>query len=234
MRRLALVLSVLAVLSLSACAGREQQSIAPPPVSTASSPSESAEDADTGGDAKTSQYTVGDILLADKTVVKAADFTAVDSANLPVAVIAGSRDDGTAFGVGVHRSDTPLQWAPAGTTGCTTPFTEMMCTDSSTGDTDGSDNWDVICTHDAQGAGDAAENYPAFHFINTYALTYGLPESYTSGWYMPSIAELCTVYENRAVINTSLQKIHELDRSASMDGLGTNWYWASVPIRQSR
>lgn len=142
-------------------------------------------------------------------------------------MIAGTRDDGVPFGVGVHRSSTPLQWAPAGTAGNTTSFAETVCTDSATGDPDGSDNWEAICSKDAQGASDAEKNYPAFHFINTYADTFNLPESCADGWYLPSIAELCTVYENREAINASLERIFELDSGASMDGLGTNWYWSS-------
>lgn len=120
----------------------------------------------------------------------------------------------------------PLQWAPASTAGNTISFTETVCTDSSTGDTDGSDNWDVIRAEDARGAADAEKNYPAFSFINTYADIYNLPESYASGWYIPSIAELCMIYENREAINAPLKKISELDSGAAMDGLGTNWYWS--------
>lgn len=56
------------------------------------------------------QLMVGDIILADGSTVKAADFSEIDEENLPIAVIAGFQEDGTLLGVGVHRSDTPLQW----------------------------------------------------------------------------------------------------------------------------
>ncbi len=218
MKILTLVLSMLMTLSLTAC---DNSGIPPVPSS------ETTGGAASGGDDTAIQYVVGDIILADGTVAKAVDLTAVDSANPPVAVIAGTRDDGISFGVGVHRSSVPLQWAPAGTAGSLTNFTETACADSSTGDTDGSDNWDVIFAEDVPGTTDAEKNYPAFHFITTYADTFQLPERCASGWYLPSIAELCTVYENREAINTSLKKIYELDSSAAMDGLGTNWYWSS-------
>lgn len=226
MKILTLVLSMLMTASLTACdnSGPRPSGSSTPPVV---SPETAGATASGDNDGTAIQYVVGDIILADGTVIKAADLTAVDSDNPPVAVIAGARDDGISFGVGVHRSSTPLQWAPAGTAGNTISFAETICTDSSAGDPDGSDNWDVVCAEDKQGAADAERNYPAFHFINTYADTFKLPESCAAGWYLPSIAELCTVYENREAINTSLEKIYELDNGASMDGLGTNWYWSS-------
>ena len=226
MKILTPVLLILMTVSLTACDNSGLQlsdSNTPPAVSMETTNGS----AGGGSDGTTIQYVVGDVILADGTVTQAGDLTAVDSANPPVAVIAGTRDDGTLFGVGVHRSSAPLQWAPAGTAGNTISFAETICTDSSTGDTDGGDNWDVICSQDAQGAADAEKNYPAFYFINTYADAFKLPESCAAGWYMPSITELCTVYENRETINHSLEKIYGLDSSASMEHLGTNWYWAS-------
>lgn len=137
-------------------------------------------------DSVSAQYVIGDIILADGSVMKETGLTTVDSSNIPIAVIAGYQEDGTAFGVGVHRSDTPLQWAE-----------------------------------------DGEKNYPAFDFADTYASTYDLNGDYTSGWYMPSIAELRSIYQNREAVNISLQKIYELDNNAAMDGLDTNWYWSS-------
>lgn len=58
----------------------------------------------------TPSLSLGDIVLSDGSVVKEADYKAIDDDNVPIAVIAGWKEDGTAFGIGVHRSDTPLQW----------------------------------------------------------------------------------------------------------------------------
>ena len=44
---------------------------------------------------------------------------------------------------------------------------------------------------------------------------------------MPSLAELCEVYKNRAVINESLTKIRGLDSNYADKSLGTSWYWSS-------
>ena len=66
---------------------------------------------------------------------------------------------------------------------------------------------------------------PAFAFVDAYAETYGTD----SGWRMPDIEELSAIYQNREAVNTSLRGIHELDGTAAVGGLGTNWYWASTP-----
>lgn len=151
------------------------------------------------GGTASAQYTVGDIILSDGSGVKAEELTSVDSANLPVAVIAGLNDDGTAFGLGVHRSENPLQWEV-----------------------------DDIYAQDHADDEDASEGYPALNFVDTYAENYDLVGDYASEWYMPDIIQLRTVYENREIINAALKKIYSLDSSASMDGLDTNWYWAST------
>ena len=90
-----------------------------------------------------------------------------------------------------------------------------------TGDTEGSDNWEEICAVDPEGTQDPATNYPAFNFANTYGTTAGLTGTgYESGWYVPSIAELCEVYKNKDVIQTSLTK-------AGGFTIGTSYYWSS-------
>lgn len=233
---MAFILCLLLTLSLTACSGGETQTSSTTeetelPDSVPIELEQSDKNTNSEDEAVTVQrYAVGDIILADGSVATA-NLTAIDSGNLPIAVIAGFTDDGAAFGVGVHRSDNPLQWAPDGTAGYGAKFADIICAQDATatfsGDTNGSNNWDVILSDDVGGAADAAKNYPAFHFVNTYAQTYNLQGSYASGWYMPSIAELSCVYENREAVNTSLQKIYELNNSAAMNGLDTNWYWSS-------
>lgn len=177
------------------------------------------------------QYEIGDIILADGSMVKESDLTIVDSSNVPIAVIAGFKEDGTAFGVGVHRSDVPLQWASDNSAGYATNFTDTVCTQVSDfafmGDTDGKDNWKAIYDQESEDTVDAEVNYPAFHFVNTYASKYGLSGKMASGWYMPSIAELYKIYQNRKAVNNSLQHIYRLDEQAAMNGLETNWYWSA-------
>ena len=63
--------------------------------------------------------------------------------------------------------------------------------------------------------------------MNSYAQNYKLSDEYYYGWYIPSIEELNTIYQNRDTLNSSLQKIYNMDNNAAMNGLGTNWYWSS-------
>lgn len=221
------ILSTLLVLSLTACGNQKESDVSEE--QNGNSFSSKSENGNSG--ATTEQYSVGDIVLSDGSIVKTANLTAINSDNLPIAVIAGFKDNGAAFAVGVHRSDSPLQWAADNTNGYAAKFADTVCTQNNdntfSGDIDGSDNWSRICAADSDGTIDTEKNYPAFHFVNTYAETYGLTDTYGSGWYLPSIAELCTIYENREKINTALEKIYGLDHSAAMDGLTTNWYWSS-------
>ena len=90
---------------------------------------------------------------------------------------------------------------------------------------DGSDNWQEICKVDAEGTQNAAENYPAFHYANTYGETHSLPENYKTGWYMPSLTELCYVYRNRDVLNKAIK---------ALDGVELGiCYWSSSQIAGS-
>lgn len=228
------VLSGLLVFSLIACnSSAKQPSSTDGEISIPdnSKTEESIEGTDSKDIDTDTQYALGDIILADGSTVKAEDLTAIDRNNVPIAVIAGFQENGTAFGIGVHRSASPLQWASDASAGYATNFKNIVCTQKSaldfSGDKDGSDNWEMICTQDNKDTSDSAVNYPAFHFVNTYAETYGLNGEYASGWYMPSIAELCKIYQNREVINNSLQHINSLDNDAAMNGLATNWYWSS-------
>ncbi|MDE7444792.1 MAG: DUF1566 domain-containing protein [Lachnospiraceae bacterium] len=229
-----LVLSGFLMFSMAACSNTEI------PSGSSDAPSLSSETdfvepadsmAENGNDIISVQYEIGDIILLDGSIVKEADLTIVDSSNVPIAVIAGFKEDGTAFGVGVHRSDEPLQWASDDSAGYAANFTDTVCTQESDfgflGDTDGEDNWKAICDQESEDTADAEVNYPAFHFVNTYASNYGLSGEMTSGWYMPSIAELCKIYQNRETVNNSLQHIYRLDEQAAMNGLETNWYWSA-------
>lgn len=165
-------------------------------------------------------YEVGDIILADGTKVSVGDVSSytVDENNKPVGVVAMISD---VYGALVPKviglqSANSLMWALDGTTGYNTLFTNIICEPSQhgsgapstatfTGDTEGCDNWEYICSIDPEGTKDAATNYPIFDFANTYGSTPGLiGTDYETGWYVPSIAELCEVYRNKDVIQTSL------------------------------
>ena len=184
-------------------------------------------------------YEVGKIVLADKTVVDKNDYSAIDPTNPPVGIICAINSYKVPLMIALHTSGSTLRWAKDGSTGYNTKFDGIICTPSKrgtgaaetatfTGDTDGSDNWEYIKSIDPAGAADAATNYPAFHWVNQYNTQYAAQLGGTNfAWYMPSLAELCEVYKNRAVINESLTKIRGLDSNYADESLGTSWYWSS-------
>ena len=182
-------------------------------------------------------YAVGDIILTDGSKVSVANVEtySIDENNKPIGVVTMFSD---IYGVptpkviGLQESASELMWAPKDTTGNNRKIINIICTPSQEGsdaaltatftrDTDGSDNWEEICAVDPEGTENAATNYPAFNFANTYGATAGLTGTdYENGWYVPSIAELCEVYKNKDVIQTSLTK-------ASGFTIGTSEYWSS-------
>ena len=180
----------------------------------------------------------GKIVLADNTVVDKDGYTAIDPANPPVAVVYKTNAYGGAIGVALHRSHLP--WAKRNTTGYNTKFEGIVCTPSVlyqteaaasatfTGDTDGSDNWDYICSVDPEGTANAAVNYPAFDWVNTYNETYKSKlGSARPAWYMPSIAELCEVYKNKGAVNASLSKINGLNSAYADEAFGNRYCCSS-------
>ena len=183
-------------------------------------------------------YEVGKIVLANKTLVDKDSYSAIGSSNPPVGIICAINSYGVPRMIALHTGSS-LVWAKSGSTGYNTKFEGIICTPSTTGsgaaqtatftgDTDGSDNWEYIKSIDPAGAADAATNYPAFHWVNQYNTQYATQLGGTNfAWYMPSLAELCEVYKNRAVINESLTKIRGLDSNYADESLGTSWYWSS-------
>ena len=181
-------------------------------------------------------FNVGDIILTDGSKVSVADVSkyTIDETNKPIGVIASaSYGGGTGNAVGLQRSSSSLRWAPSGTTGYNTKFTEIQAKyydydyiDGKytnyvfTGDMDGSDNWDYICSVDPEGTKDAATNYPAFNYANNYGTTANISGTYKDGWYVPSVAELYDVYTNKEVVQTSLT-------AAGGFTIGTSYYWSS-------
>lgn len=169
-------------------------------------------------------FSVGDILFTDGTRIKAEDVKygiPAEQISKAFAVVAFSKDYGAnSVAVGLQKG-TNLMWAPSGTTGYNTNFTEIQGTTTS-GDMNGSDNWDYICSVDPTGSANVATNYPAFNFANTYGQTAGLTGTdYEDGWYLPAIAELKSVYDNRHIVAESLSAV------GGAETLGSGYYWSS-------
>lgn len=97
-------------------------------------------------------------------------------------------------------------------------ITTIQCTPSSTGshsvdtvtftgDKDGSDNWDSICSFDSTYSANPQYNYPAFNYANNYGTYWGITGKYATGWYMPSIAELCYVCQYKDDLHSRFQAL---------------------------
>ena len=169
-------------------------------------------------------FNVGDILFTDGTRIKAENvkYGIPDTQYEKAFGVVASAPYGGVTGkvLGLQKSSSRLKWAPDGTKGYTTNFTEIQAayTGSSssgytfTGDLDGSDNWEYICSIDPEGTDtpeEIATNYPAFDYALNYGKTAGLTGTkYETGWYIPSVAELYDVYTNKEEeVQTSLTAV---------------------------
>jgi hypothetical protein len=169
------------------------------------------------------EYHAGDVLLNDGTILPYdTNFTA-EQKNNAVGVLFMGADQKPAGWLGLYNSaggtnSGSYQWASERTIGYNKRFTDIICTPSNTdnepastatftGDTDGSDNWAYLCQQDPTGTADAATNYPAFNYVNNYATTANLTGDYATGWYMPSLAELCYIYRNKSDLNSVLNTL---------------------------
>ena len=195
--------------------------------------------ADTPLYAKWIHYSVGDVLLNDGSFVPYSEITS-EQVNSVVGVVYCLDQNNAPMGVVGLQNTYNKAWAPQGTTGYTAKFESISCTYSGSsasdatfsGDLDGSDNWAYICSIDPEGAADAATNYPAFNYVNNYASTAGLTETdYEDGWYMPSLAELCTIYNNKETINNALNTIKTI-KSDAAELLDLN-FWSSSSIESN-
>ncbi len=185
-----------------------------------------------------SDYEIGDIVLADGTKFSVKDienYTA-DSSNPAVCVVAGFNQNGIPFGLALKKSAETLVWAPTSSAGYSARVdgTTVTCFSDEKngyvfeGDSDGSDNFEFLCTLDSVGTQNdsLAENYPAFYFVKNYGTNQELYGNFADGWYLPSIAELYEISKNINTVQESLKKT---------DGFsfGTNIYWSSSQAEDS-
>ena len=205
---------------------------------------------------RTHPYKVGDIVLADGSIVSAAQYKA-NTRNPAIGVIAFFKDSsfpnagnygtsrtGTkenAYIIGLKQKQGVIQWATKSAQGVkvikplqsypsTLGYSAAVAASFYAGsDNDGSDNWSQLCA--AVTDENISGRYPAFEYAESYGKTAGITGSYSSGWYLPTIAELSYVYRNKRYINESLELIDgatrvngALYRSSSQnafDGEGT-------------
>ncbi len=181
---------------------------------------------------------VGDIVFSDgsATPYKAYLTLTEEQKSKAVAVIyyAGSAESvlgAKTLGVGLKNTgtDNTLAWAKNGVNGSGTKITAIQCKPSEYGsgraatakftdDLDGSDNWKALC--EAVSDEGTSGNYPAWEWVNAYAMTANLKGDYASGWYLPTIAELCMLYREKDTVNSALEK-------AGGTKIADTGYWSS-------
>lgn len=163
----------------------------------------------------------GDFVLKNKTYVRKEYYSELTQYErnqiIGIALVPNS---GVPVILGLKFPDTSLMWAVAGTTGGNSYFTDLATNVNKsyindhdyeytiTGDLDGSDNWDYICSIDSVGTQNSATSYPAFYFANMYAAVAGLMGSeFADSWYVPSINELYEVSKQFDALNESLKTL---------------------------
>ena len=181
------------------------------------------------------KFSVGDILFSDGTYIKSTDVChgiPEEQISKAITVISVITSDGRTLGVGLNKGKN-LSWATKGSFGYKTNFEKIRAEDSGSvnkgftfsGDKNGSDNWDYICSIDSEETDDAESNYPIFNFAQIYGTTAGLEETdFEDGWYVPTVYDLYEMYKNSEVIQNSLKLVKGF---SFIEGLNQSSYWSS-------
>ncbi|MBQ3670107.1 MAG: DUF1566 domain-containing protein, partial [Treponema sp.] len=179
---------------------------------------------------KASPDAVGDIVFKDGSAEPySAGLTLTDEQK--AAAIAVIFDADKKLGVGLMQG-TDKMWAKNGTAGygnIATLLATKTTSGSNAGDaefsgagaSDGSTSLGTFKDFVKNNGNDYSdENYSAWYWIENYAATAGLTGAYASGWYMPSIKELCDLYKAKEAVNNSINKTGGTQMSIS-------WFWSS-------
>ena len=162
-----------------------------------------------------SKCAVGDFVLKNGTILSK-DKTP-ESGTVAAVIVRAATNDKPALGVGIVHNESGLEWCTDSAAGYSTKITALKG-DTASGYMDGRDGWDKLkaACSDAESN---PENYPAWNYSLTYAKTNSLEGDLATGWYLPTVAELYTIYQNITAVNESLSK-------AGGSTFGTSWYWS--------
>ncbi|MBS7310403.1 MAG: chitobiase/beta-hexosaminidase C-terminal domain-containing protein [Treponema sp.] len=150
----------------------------------------------------TPKYSVGDFVLKNGTILSK-DKTP-ESGTVAAVIVRADTSTKTALGVGIVHKKSGLAWCTESATGFETKISALVG-DETSGYMDGSDGWEIL----KEACSDAAsnpENYPAWNYSLTYAKNNGLTGDLATGWYLPTVAELYTIYQNKTAVDESLSK----------------------------
>ena len=163
-----------------------------------------------------SKAAVGDIVLKDGTFVKPENFTDEMKDKAAAVIVRTKSGDTPALGVGIHHNRTGLAWCTNDANAYNVKITDLQSDNCK----DGSKGWSILKA--ALGYNDDtadSSKYPAWEFCNTYGTKNNLTGSLATGWYLPALAELKTIYGNKTIVDASLLLV-------GGSQFGTSWYWS--------
>ena len=165
-----------------------------------------------------SDLRIGDYVLTDNTYVRKEYFSELtQEERAKIFGVVCITDSGEALILGTQFSTNESRWT-ASPAGINTYLANIATGVSGsedygytfTGDLDGSDNWEYICSIDTltQDVTTVSSMYPAFYLANIYSSYAGLTGTdFADGWYLPTISELYQMYKFIDVIEYSLSKL---------------------------
>lgn len=162
-----------------------------------------------------SKCVVGDFILKDGEILSKDETP--ESGTVAAVIVRAAADDKPALGVGIVHNRSGLAWCTGSAAGYSKNITALQG-DETSGYTDGSDGWEIL-KEACSDAENNPENYPAWNYSLTYAETNGLTGDLATGWYLPTVAELYTIYQNKTAVDASLSK-------AGGSQFGTSHYWS--------
>ena len=157
--------------------------------------------------------TPGDFVLKDGTILSKDETP--ERGTVAAVIVRAAADGKPALGVGIVRNQ--MAWCTESAAGYKTYISALVGDDTS-GYMDGSDGWEKLKAA-CSDAASKPENYPAWNYSLTYAKNNGLTGDLATGWYLPTVAELYTIYQNKTAVDASLAK-------AGGSTFDTNWYWS--------
>ena len=161
-----------------------------------------------------SKCAVGDFILKDGTILSKDE---TPDGTVAAVIVRAATNDKPALGVGIVHNRSGLAWCTSSAAGYNKNITALQG-DKTTGYMDGSDGWEKL-KEACSDAESKPENYPAWNYSLTYAESNGLTGDLATGWYLPTVAELYTIYQNKDVVDGSLSKV-------GGSTFGTSWYWS--------
>lgn len=262
MKKISVLLSAIFVLVLTGCSGTVPSTISEneKPLETGETSGNGMGDvAYIGTKSPSEAKEVGDIVFTDGSSMAYSAYAALPAGdektakkNAAIALIfykgeylyseseAGSRT----LGVGLKHNKSGLVWCTANanaynvnisTIRCNLYTEELSSIFRIDGDVNGSDNLEQITAFDGIDDTVTQSRYPAFYFGKNYKYVDGSRVSgtaYESGWYLPSIAELCQIYYNGIGKN----KMFDLDLACYAlggDKFDISTYWSSSQYNAS-